>query len=266
MTRFLNITAAAIISAISGTALAQSSTQKLTMIALGDSITTGFNAGGPLDQKKNSWAGGDNPNRLVTSHYQRLMDKFGGNVQSINLARAGAVTHELLDQIANIPAGTIPDYVTIMIGANDLCANPADWNAAVTAIHADLKTVITKLIQLNESVKVLISSVPDMVRLREVGRANNCQPKWNRWNICSALLGAERSEGEVQEFGNRYASVHDYYAALADEFPANVKYNHNTREFDFEPKHLATLDCFHPSVEGQKELSRLNWENGWFTP
>lgn len=266
MKQLFSVATAIMLTTLSTKATKAKAADKIVMIALGDSITTGFNAGGVLDQKKNSWAAGDNADRKVYSHYQRLTDLNQGNVQSINLARAGAVTHELLDQVSQIPAGTIPNYVTIMIGANDLCANPAQWNPAMTAIQEDLEAVITKLIQLNGSVKILLSSVPDMVRLREVGKTKNCQPTWNRWNICSALLGQNRTDSEVQEFGRRYVDVHDFYETIAERYADNVKYNGHVRDFDFEPQHLANIDCFHPSVAGQKEISRLNWENGWYNP
>lgn len=97
-----------------------------TMGALGDSLTTGFNAAQdkPMQNRFFNWAADNAPVR-VYSHTRRLRDALGKTIHFINMAEAGARSTAIPLQTDRLIPST-PDYVTLMIGANDLCSWPSN--------------------------------------------------------------------------------------------------------------------------------------------
>src|SRR5687767_5925957 len=93
----------------------------LVVGAVGDSITTAFNARNPSDNPSYSWATGDAA--AFSSHAARLAGLYPTcDVVTANVAASGARARDLESQVARL-ALRAPDYVTLMVGANDL----TDW-------------------------------------------------------------------------------------------------------------------------------------------
>jgi hypothetical protein len=106
----------------------QDSSEVLHIAAFGDSITRAFNADGPVDHPWNSWATGNSDEvglfrrGHVKSHAELLSELTGKQVYVHNVAKSGAKSGDLarqVDAVKNIPV----HYATMLIGANDLCAN-----------------------------------------------------------------------------------------------------------------------------------------------
>src|SRR5918995_2263347 len=94
-----------------------------TMVAVGDSITQAASSAGSLgsDAPQNSWATGTGTS--VNSHYQRLL-ALGAPISGRNHNRSvsGARMAGLASQMQG--AATLqPDYLTVLIGGNDLCTD-----------------------------------------------------------------------------------------------------------------------------------------------
>src|SRR5581483_6453241 len=91
-----------------------------SMASTGDSITRGFNACGWFSDCTNeSWStGGDS---AVNSQYLRIL-ATNPNIsgKNFNNAKTGAKMIDLDGQITNVVPEN-PDYVTILMGANDVC-------------------------------------------------------------------------------------------------------------------------------------------------
>src|SRR5207249_4829158 len=93
------------------------------MAAVGDSITQVASSAGSLgvDAPQNSWSTGTNS--TVNSHYLRLL-ALGAPIgqQNHNLSVSGAKVGGLNAQMLNVVA-IRPDYLTVLIGGNDLCTD-----------------------------------------------------------------------------------------------------------------------------------------------
>ena len=242
-------------------ARAEDETSTFVMGSLGDSITMAFNAGGPLDRPSNSWAVGWSKN--VSSHYERLLSIYD-DVSAFNAARSGAVASELDAQITKLLAKANPDYVTILMGANDVCSWTADHAKDLEQYEKDMTDGVERLISANPDVKILLSPVPDMLKLWQVGRVNSCQGKWNFYKICTPLLGANRTEEERMAFVERLNDLNASLERIAEQHSLNVKYAAAVATANFEWKHISALDCFHPGVTGQNFLANEAWKDGWF--
>ena len=235
----------------------------LVMGAMGDSITRAMDSGLPGDQPRHSWSTGDGARRPVESHYYRLEDA-GFDVTAINQARSGGKAVEIPGQ-ARALAAQHPDYVTLLIGANDLCSWTDDHAAALAAFARDVDTGVAALVAANPAVKVLIAPVPDMVYLAHLGAAHSCQGTWSRFKICPRLLGRGVSDLQQQRFGEQLRDVNDALRSIAEAYPANARFAEAVATAQFEWQHVSHIDCFHPSVEGQSVLAGLAWQDGWLT-
>lgn len=231
------------------------------MGALGDSITMAFNAGGPLDHPANSWSVGWSKN--VDSHYERLLNIYD-DVAAYNAARSGAKADELDTQISKLLKKATPDYVTILMGANDICSWPADHSKYLDQYNQNMTAGVERLIKANADIKIVLAPVPNMLQLWKVGRVNNCQGKWNLYNFCSPLLGEKRTDAERAAFVDRLNDLNGTIEQIANEHAENVRFAQSIATAPFEWKHISNLDCFHPSMAGQSFLADESWKDGWF--
>ncbi len=228
--------------------------------SMGDSITRAFDATRPLDNPALSWSTGDDIFKRIDSHVVRLKKVYGKNVKGYNVARSGGKAVEMVGQ-ANEILLKKPNYVTILIGANDLCDWKNEASKELEALENNVRRSIEILVQANPKIVVALVPVPDMYHLWEIGRHNSCQKTWDLLNICPRLLSSQSTTSARGIFATQWVDVNAAYAKIADDFPANVKFAADGATVQFEPEHISKLDCFHPSLAGQNLLSAVSWES-----
>jgi lysophospholipase L1-like esterase len=243
------------------------------MAALGDSITRAFNANGPVDHPWNSWATGNSDEiglfrrGQVKSHAEYLSEKTGRDVIVYNVAKSGATSSDLVRQVEALK-GRPMDYATILIGANDLCSHrdppKPDGQADMTGYAPRVESAVAKLIATNPQIKILLVSIPDMLRLQRLGQGTACQTRWARFGICKMLLGPEATEASIAAFGAQWRAANEDLHLIAARYRDNVQFNPVLSEYPFERGHLSDIDCFHPNITGQNILSRETWNTGWW--
>ena len=229
---------------------------------IGDSISVGFNASAFGVNRELSWTGGLDPQGRVLSHALRLQALLQRPVIVHNEAFAGAETKNLVKQTDRLLSSKI-DYVSIMIGANDLCKNAGavEWQS-VRRIQ-DVQDSITRIIEANPEVKIVLAAIPDMLRLRETGLGRGCQATWNIAKICSPLLGRDRTDAERSLFGERLNQMNHSLSEMAMNFSEHVRFDWATSEFEFPWEYISRIDCFHPSVPGQNKISEITFDPNW---
>ena len=148
------------------------------MVALGDSITNAMNASGIGDQPQYSWSTGNHPRKIVNSHFLRIKKQLDRKIIGHNFSVSGAMAHELKEQVAKtIPLK--PDYVTLLIGANDVCSWPKQHEKYLKKMRQDLENNIDKLIKSNPEIKINMLPLPNMINLWKLGKSNGCQWRWD---------------------------------------------------------------------------------------
>lgn len=236
------------------------------MAAIGDSITTGFNANLPLDNKSLSWSTGYSTSGKVESHYLRVKKVYTGDVYQVNVARAGAKSPDLARQLGKLKKdlkGRELDYLTVMIGANDVCTWPQNHAAQLAAFNTRVRATLDGALALNPGMKVSLVPVPDMLRLYEVGKEKGCSNLWKIFRSCSVLL-LNKDPAQRAAFGERLQDLNDSLATIAAEYPQAVHFAHEVATFAFSPEDLSGKDCFHPSWKGQNKIAAYSWQGGWY--
>ena len=232
--------------------------------SIGDSITVAFDARFPLANQGINWSTGTLSAQLVNSHALRLQDLMPDQVVGTkNFAIAGSMSSDVVKQAARL-AKFHPDYVTVLIGANDVCSWQVNHLTQLQKYESDIQLILKTLIASNEAVKILVSAIPNMPLLREIGAANGCQSRWTSLHICPALLGSRQTDAERAAFAGRWEDANEVLARVSAAFPENVKFASSVSEPIFIFSHLSRLDCFHPNVTGQNLLSETTWEESWF--
>lgn len=239
-----------------------------SMAALGDSITRAFAAcerGG--DCVEASWATGTVED--IDSHGQRL--GIDDPAAASNLAVSGARVAGLATQVrAAIDAR--PEYVTVLIGANDACAADEADMTPVEEYTVAFGEALDALVRGLPEARVLVLSVPDLARLWEVGRE---QPevlrKWESYGICSSMLAdATDNSAAARDRRERVrARVQAYNAAMAAACDRHAPHCRSDRNavFDhrFQLADVSPVDYWHPSSQGQATLARIAWEAGFWS-
>jgi lysophospholipase L1-like esterase len=240
-----------------------------SMAGLGDSITRGFNACGfYVECTSRSWSTGGSSS--VQSHYLRILainPAISG--RAFNDARSGAQADDLARQ-ATLAVGQRVDYVTILMGANDACTSSESTMTPVATFRAEVDAALNTLRQGLPGARVFVASIPDVLRLWEVGRGNAwIRFVWSQLNVCQSLLANSGSTGAAD--AARRARVRqrvvDYNAQLADAcrlYGPNCDFDGNAVfDYRFTLAEVSQWDYFHPDTDGQRALARVTYEAGF---
>ena len=240
-----------------------------SMAAVGDSITRAFDATfwGCLysDCPANSWSTGTSSS--VLSHYRQLVAKNSPiSGHAANYARTGAKVDELAGQMVKA-AGA--QYVTVLIGANDLCTPTADQMTSLSDFRTRFRAGLDAYFAGKAAGGlVFVSSIPDLDKLRLLGQTiPGAVSTWTNLKICQSMLNPKASIATLDLVRAREA---DFNTALQQECAAYA----GRCLFDggatfgtaFGRSDLSTLDYFHPSVAGQNKLAGVTWNAGWWRP
>jgi PKD repeat protein len=235
-----------------------------SIAAVGDSITQAASSGGSLgtDYPQNSWSTGTNT--TVNSHYLRLLALTSAiSGHSYNRSVSGAKMADLNVQIQNVVA-LQPDYLTVLIGGNDLCTNTVGEMTSVSAFRSQFEGAMATLAAGSPNTNVYVSSIPNVYHLWELFKGNFwARFIWSVGNICQSLLANPTSTTEA-DVARRAAVAQrnvDFNTQLAEvcaasahcRWDGNAAYNTVFTTSD------AAGDYFHPSISGQAKLAAVSW-------
>ena len=240
-----------------------------SMGALGDSITAGYGTCFTLVAcGRNSWSTGNSA--AVDSHYRRIREDnpaIRGDAQ--NYAVPGAEAADLPRQVDRAIADKV-EYVTLLIGANDACADQVSGMTGTATFRRQIGTALTRLKKGLPKARVLVVSIPDLHRLWQLGHDNERAVRaWSR-GVCQSLLARPTSTAEAddrrrRQVGDRVDAYNDALEAACEDYGRRCRWDggaaHRVR---FSLDLVNELDYFHPDVQGQRELAAVTWP-GRFT-
>lgn len=228
-----------------------------SIAALGDSMTTGFDACGVLvDCPKVSWATGSDPRVRSLAH--RLLPEPAA--RSWNFARSGALMADLPDQVERAVRRK-PELVTVLMGANDACRPSAAAMTSPDAFRADFEKALTSLRRALPKTQVYVAAVPDLLRLWDQGRRDPMGPEAWKYGLCQSMLRHPNSTSPSDR--DRREDVRErviaYNTALREVCARDRRCRFDRAVFDyrFTERELSDFDWFHPSHQGQQELAAM---------
>jgi lysophospholipase L1-like esterase len=283
-----------------------------SMAALGDSITAGFLAHlkrgdylhssqimeeiqlgwdlyryrkdmlGVVEKKGFSWSTGVDSDGEIKSHAYRLQKLQGSKMKLLNAAVSGSEARDLLeDQLGEVLDWSrtklgkgAPDYVTVMVGPNDICADKVSQMTPSSDYQARVSQVVGSLLAAGAGTRVMISSVPDVERLRGaartarafIGPQYTCEELWEDLNVCPTITRTSDYDDRrliaqrVVEYNQALKKIAaDYSRAYGDRvrFASSV-YDYKLSKDDI------SIDCFHPNPRGQNQIAERAFNAGWW--
>ncbi len=242
--------------------------------AVGDSLTRAFNVGSCCansDAPEYSWATGDNPR--VDSHYGRLL-RMNPKIRELNFARSGAKIADLGRQLRGA-AAQHPDYVTIMIGGNDLLAvlgrtengcvpDPAAMTS-VASFRSRFRRALGSFAEARPDASIFVASIPDIPRMWRILSKDRAVVKvWNRVGSCQVGLQDPRATAALGVVTARLRAYNDVLATVCRSiercrWDGGAIYNYAFGKGDF-----SAVDYFHPSAEGQRRIAEITWRAGYW--
>jgi lysophospholipase L1-like esterase len=240
-----------------------------SMAATGDSITRAFNTCSfPfIDCPANSWATGTNS--TVNSFYQRILaanPAIQGNAH--NLAVSGARMSGLQSQVNGAVSRGV-EYVTIGMGANDVCTSSESTMTSVASFQSSFQAAIDTLRTQLPNARISVGSVPNVYWLWQLLRNNSsARSAWSNFGICQSMLANPTSNTAADEARRQRVlqRVRDFNTVLRNVCGAyvNCRYDNDTAfNYQFKATEVSTRDYFHPSVAGQKAIAEIEWAVNW---
>jgi len=243
-----------------------------SMAATGDSITRAYNTGfWPFtDNPAGSWSTGTTTS--VNSHYLRILAKHRAiRGKAYNDARSGALMRDLNGQMSTV-VGQHVDYVTVLMGGNDVCQPTVGQMTQTADFKAQFSQAMATLTSGSLGTAVFVLSIPNVYNLWSVLK-NNASARfiWALGQVCQAMLANPLSTAQADV--DRRAAVlqreTDFNAALAEVcsaysqclFDGNAVFN-----TVFTTSDVSTRDYFHPSLAGQTKLAAGTWAVGYWGP
>lgn len=237
-----------------------------SIASVGDSITRAYDVccwyG---DHAEDSWSTGGNPNDGVSSHYERLMalhPAIAGH--EYNDAVSGAKASDLSSQVS-AAVSQKARYVTILIGANDLCTSSVGAMTSPSAFAGQVNSALAVLHQGLPRSRIFVASIPNVYQLWSVLKGNYlAQFVWSTANICQSMLASTNTDVERQQVVERELAFNQILAQACARYSqcrwdGNAVYN-----YQFSASQVSTLDFFHPSLSGQAALAEITWAASWW--
>ena len=238
-----------------------------SMAAIGDSMTQAADAccwyG---DHPANSWSTGSASWDGVSSHYERIRALNGAiSGNAYNDSKSGARMNAAPAQASTAVAQGV-HYVTILMGANDICTSSPSTMTSVSTFRQDYQRALATLdAGLPGRARIFVASIPDIYQLWQIYHTDlAAQFVWDVADICQSMLSASRTEAERQAVRQRNIEVN---AVLQQEcakysrckFDGNAVFN-----YQFSRSQVSKLDYFHPSLSGQATLASVTWAKSWW--
>jgi lysophospholipase L1-like esterase len=238
-----------------------------SMAAIGDSMTQAADAccwyG---DHPSNSWSTGSASWDGVHSHYERIR-ALGGAISghAYNDSVSGARMSAAPTQASRAVAQGV-QYVTILMGANDVCTSSPSSMTSVSTFRQQYQTALATLdAGLPGRARIFVASIPDVYQLWQLYHSDGtAQFVWAVAGICQSLLSPSRTETERQAVRQRNIDFNTVLQQECARYPRCRFDGNAVFSYQFTRSQVSKLDYFHPSLSGQATLAGITWAQSWW--
>jgi hypothetical protein len=258
----------------------------LKLSGIGDSIMQGFDANACgasicFDEPEYSFAQGTSPE--VRSLYLRFDDPGIEFVSVTGAAMIGGSNNAKAQANRLCQQATRPNRIVILLGANDICQSDTTTTLPTAeefslALSDALSVLVAESCDLARGSSIHVMSVPriDFLQTSGIAKADvDCASIWQNFDICRLATNSPSLEtmqaiaATVQAYNQSILETVTRVQASVDgsrELTLTTDYvgsdpNTSFGTYQFAPDDLSSLDCFHPSVEGQRKLACMAWES-----
>jgi lysophospholipase L1-like esterase len=237
-----------------------------SMAAIGDSITRAYDVCCSYgDHPGQSWSTGSTSYDGITSHYERIRQlnpaiTGRGHNDAVSGAKMAAAPTQAAKAVSQ---GT--RYVTILLGANDLCTASPSTMTSPGDFRAQFSQAMATLMAQDRKPYVFVSSIPNLYQLWQVLHTNSlARWAWSNFHICQSMLAATNTETQRQQVRSREQTFNQILAEECAKYTRCRWDGGAVYNYRFSASQVSTLDFFHPSLSGQAALARVTWTASWW--
>ena len=237
-----------------------------SMAAIGDSITRAYDVCCYYgDHPGQSWSTGSTSYDGIASHYERIRHAnpaiaghaFNDAVTGAKMAPAPNQAGQAVNQHAR--------YVTILLGANDLCTSSPSTMTSTDTFRSQFRSAMATLMAQDRKPYVFVSSIPNLYQLWQVLHTNSlARWVWATFHICQSMLAATNTETQRQQVVTREQAFNQVLADVCAGYARCRWDNLAVYHYQFSAGQVSALDYFHPSLSGQASLARVTWAASWW--
>ena len=266
MRRWIIAAVLAVVSVVAGPGAGSAAAAPLPsrVAAIGDSITQAVDVccwyG---NHPANSWSTGGASWDGVSSHYERIR-AANPSVAAYNDAVSGARMSDAPGQASRAVAQGAR-YVTILMGANDLCTSSTATMTSVDTFRTQFRQTLATLRSGAPNARIFVGSIPNVYRLWELYRYDlAAQTVWAAAGICQSLLALTNTSAQREAVRSRNVAFNTVLAQECAAY-ANCRFDRNAvYNYAFSKSQVSKLDYFHPSLSGQAALASVTWAASWW--
>jgi lysophospholipase L1-like esterase len=236
-----------------------------SIASTGDSITRAFNtcAFPFIDCPQNSWSTGTSS--TVNSHYRRILAANPAiSGRNFNDAKTGARMNGLAAQVTTVVSQNA-NYVTILMGANDVCTSSVATMTPTATLESQLQSAVQSLSSGLPNARIFVVSIPNVYHLWEILHTNfSAIVTWTLGGICQSLLANPTSTAPAdvarrQQVYNRNVADNLVLSRVCAKF-IHCRFDGNAAfNLQFVRSDVSTRDYFHPAVAGQAKAAAVTW-------
>ena len=217
------------------------------------------------DHPPQSWSTGGGAFDGIQSHYERIRAQNPAvSGHSFNDARAGAKMRDAQGQ-AQTAVAQQAAYVTILMGANDVCTSSPSTMTNVTDFQDQFAATMGTLAGLPDDSHVFVSSIPNVYQLWQLLHNNiAAQLVWSLAQICQSMLSPANTEADRQFVLAREQAFNQVLADVCGQYEFCRFDERAAFNYQFSAGQVSKLDYFHPSLSGQSALASLSWQHSWW--
>jgi lysophospholipase L1-like esterase len=157
------------------------------------------------------------------------------------------------------------DYVTILMGANDVCTSSETTMTPVATLQSQFRQALNTLTTGLPDARIFVSSIPNIYNLWAILHTNFWAVlTWSTGGICQSMLKnpysfASADVARRAAVAQRNVDDNNAIAAVCAQyvhcrFDGGASYG-----TAFVRSDVSTIDYFHPSVAGQAKLAAVTW-------
>jgi lysophospholipase L1-like esterase len=218
------------------------------------------------DHPAQSWSTGGGAFDGIRSHYERIR-ALNPNIagHNFNDARSGARMSHAQAQ-AQTAVTQQARYVTVLMGANDVCTSSPSTMTSVSDFQAQFAATMSVLAAgLPPGSHVFVSSIPNVYRLWQLFRDNLvAQLVWSVAQICQSMLSPTNTEQDRQFVLAREQAFNQVLEDVCSQYAICRFDDYAAFNYQFSASQVSQLDYFHPSLAGQAALALVTWQHSWW--
>jgi lysophospholipase L1-like esterase len=152
------------------------------------------------------------------------------------------------------------EYLTILMGANDLCTSSKSTMTPTATFRGDFQAALNDFFSRDPTARVYVSSLPNLYQLWSVLHGYwQAESAWTTFGICQSMLSIWNSEADRQAVVAQEVADNQALQTVCSQFASCRWDNNSGYNFKFPASDISTVDYFHPNLQGQNAIAAVTW-------